>query len=225
MDRKLMYDKEMNTLFIRGILLNGSWFSEFGQVQGELLKTYNMKIIVDMQECCFVSPTPFLSVLLTLKKLYHENNCLLNIVLPNDNTLEKRKFLNYCSREGFIDIINSISEKKYDVSKMNSYNVVGNENFEKIYRACIIELNESENRVREIVDGIIDEINESNLNVNKGVKLYLMITIRNILQELIDNVDKHAYNQGRKFFHFIFVCAIRMIRQFELARKIICMEI
>ncbi|MBD5540649.1 MAG: hypothetical protein HDR00_05560 [Lachnospiraceae bacterium] len=200
MDKKLMYDKKINNLFIRGALLNGAWFSEFGQVQSELLKTYNTKIVVDMQECYFVSPTPFLSLLLTLKKLYHENKCLLDIILPNDDTLEKQKFLNYCAREGFIDIINSISEKKYDVSKMNSYNVIGNENFEKIYKACIIELEQNENRVKEIVDKIIDEINENNLNINKGSKLYLMITIRNILQELIDNVDKHAYNQGKKFF-------------------------
>jgi len=200
MDKKSIYDEKKNTLFIREALLNGTWFSEFGMIQSILLEKYDIKIIVDMRECFFISPTPFLSLLLTLKKIYHENNCLLEIMLPSDDTLEKKKFLNYCAREGFINIINEISEIKYDISKMNSYNVIGNENFENIYKACIMELDQNVNRIKEIVDKIIDEINDNNLNINKGSKLYLIITIRNILQELIDNVDRHAYNKGKKFF-------------------------
>ena len=168
MNERLLYDEEQNTLFIKGSFLNGVWFSEFGKVQSKLLDTYNTKIRLDMQECLFVSPTPFLSLLLTLKKIYCENACLFEVLLPQDDTIEKQKFLNYCSREGFIDIINEISDKKYDVSKMNAYNVIGNENFENIYKARIIELNQNDNRVKDIVDKIIDEINENNLNISGG---------------------------------------------------------
>lgn len=200
MEKKIVYDEEKKVVFIGGALLNGSWFCEFGKVQSKLLDTYNTKIYVDMQECSFISPTPFLSLLLTLMKIYLENKCMIEVLLPDDNTLEKKKFLNYCSREGFLNIINEISMKKYEVSKMNAYNVIGNENFEKIYKACIIELESGDISIKEIVDQIIDEINENNLNINKNQKLYIIITIRNILQELIDNVYKHAYEQERKIF-------------------------
>lgn len=200
MDTKLIYDEETMTLFIKDAFTNGIWFSEFGKIQNELLKVHNADVKIDMGECYFISPSPFLSLLLTLTKMYYENSCVFNIILPNMDTLEKRKFLNYCSREGFLDLINNIAVNKYDVSETNAYNVIGNENFENIYKARIITLAEDSNDVKDIVDDIIKEINENNLNIDKGQKLYLTITIRNILQELIDNVNKHAYNEGKKLF-------------------------
>lgn len=200
MEKDLVYNEENNTLYINKEFLNSTWFLNFGIIQKKLLSMYDKKIRINMQDCLFISPTPFLSLLLTLRKIKQENNCTLEIELPQDDSLKKRKFLNYCSKEGFLDIINFLSEKKYEVSKYNSYNVIGNENFEYIYKARIFELEQNENKVENIVSGIIDEINQNNLNINKAQRLYIIVTIRNILHELIDNVDKHAYEKERKYF-------------------------
>lgn len=199
MEKNIFFNSEDNTLTIKKNLLNSIWFECFGGIQKDILNITGKVINVKMDECLMISPTPFLSLLLTLTKAKEQNGCEINIFLPNDDAEKKRKFLNYCSRDGFIDIINDISENKYDAVKFNSYDVIGNDNFENIYKAQIIHLKECSNNIKEVVDKILNQINDSNLNINPSQKLYVNITIRNILQELIDNVDKHAYDKGDKY--------------------------
>lgn len=199
MENKLQFNLQDNTLYIARNFLNNTWFENFGEIQNSILTIKDEKIIVNMERTAFISPTPFLSLLLTLKKIKEENRCVVEIILPEDKTTDGKKLLNFCSREGFMDIINCISERKYSVSEANAYNVVGNENFENILKARIFSLKAQENNIQEIVNTIIGQINENNLNINKSQKLYITITIRNILQELIDNVDKHAYAEGNKY--------------------------
>lgn len=187
-----------NALYIEGKFYNKLWFCDFGEIQYRILKCNNTKITVFMEKCVFVSPTPFLSLLLTLHRAKMKNDCTIEIILGVSDSPEKRKFLNYCAIEGFLDIINVISEVKYDVSEFKEYNVVDNKNFEKVLNARISDIAEYE--IDEIVDAFIGEINESNLNVSKSQKLYMMVALRNILQELIDNVDKHAYDEEHKYF-------------------------
>lgn len=199
MENKLQFISENNTLRLEGNFLNNVWFQEFGEIQSFILKIEDEKIVVNMERVVFISPTPFLSLLLTLKKVKEENRCRVEIILPDDKNYDGKKILNFCSREGFMEIINSISEKKYCISQANAYNVIGSENFDNVLKACIFTLKAQENNIEEIVNKIIGEINENNLNINKSQKLYITITIRNILQELIDNVDKHAYEVGNKY--------------------------
>lgn len=199
MENKLQFISENNTLYIEGNFFNNVWFQNFGEIQSFILKMEDEKIVVNMEGIVFISPTPFLSLLLTLKKVKEENRCQIEIILPDDKNYDGKKILNFCSREGFMEIINSISEKKYCISQANAYNVIDSENFDNVLKACIFTLKAQENNIEEIVNKIIGEINENNLNINKNQKLYMTITIRNILQELIDNVDKHAYEVGNKY--------------------------
>ncbi len=199
MENKLQFNSQNNTLYVEGNFFNNIWFENFGEIQDIILAIKSKQIIVNMKMTIFISPTPFLSLLLTLKKAKEENGCIIEIFLPEDKTIDGKKLLNFCSREGFMDIINCISEVKYCVSEANAYNVIGNENFENILKAHIFTLKAQENNIAEIVNTIIGQINESNLNINKNQKLYIIITIRNILQELIDNTDKHAYVEGNKY--------------------------
>lgn len=187
-----------NKLVIEGFFYNNVWFETFGEIQNNMFQTKDAEIIVDMSECVFASPTPFLSLLLSLKKVKEENRCQINILLPNGETDDKKKFLNYCAREGFLAIINDISNIKYNASEYNNYNVIGTENYENILTARI--MNIAGKNIEEVVNTLISEINESNLNVNKNQKLYMVVAIRNILQELIDNVEKHAYYTDKKYF-------------------------
>ena len=199
MENKLQFDLENNTLNIEGNFLNDIWFQCFGEIQQTLLKVRDEKIVVHMEKVVFISPTPILSLLLTLKKIKEENGCIVEILLPDDQSFDGKKILNFCSREGFMEIINSISEKKYSISQANAYNVIGNENFDNVLKAGIYTLKKDSNNIEEIVNGLIGQINGNKLNINKSQKLYITITIRNILQELIDNVDKHAYEGGNKY--------------------------
>lgn len=115
---------ENNILMVKGCFYNGLWFQKFGKIQYEILECYNTTISIDMGECVFISPTPFLSLLLTLYRSKEERQCLIKIDFGNSNSDEKRKFLNYCAKEGFLDIINMISGIKYDTSLFESYMVV-----------------------------------------------------------------------------------------------------
>ena len=200
MYNNLFWDSSKRILFIVGNFYNGIWFQEFGKIQQDMLKLQKITIIVDMRECIFISPTPFLSLLLTLKKVKDENKCEIIIHLPTDDNYEKRKFLNYCAREGFLEIINKIVHDKYDIAIFKEYNLIGTENIETLLNARIINMKECNTSVEELVNTLISEINESNLNVSKSLKLYSVIALRNILQELIDNVYKHAYYNENKFF-------------------------
>ena len=156
-----------NKLIIEGYFYNNIWFSEFGEIQNNMFQKKNEELIVDMSECMFASPTPFLSLLLSLKKIKVENRCQINIILPNGESDDKKKFLNYCVREGFLSIINDISSVIYDTSVYNEYNVIGTENYENILKARIINIAERVEGVEDVVNTLINEINESNLNVNK----------------------------------------------------------
>lgn len=200
MNDKIFFDKETNKLTISGNFYNGIWFQYFGEMQHEILKYEKEIIIVDLKDCTFISPTPFLSLLLTLYHSKEEKKCNIQILLGEADSNEKRKFFNYCAREGFLEIINNVSCVQYNISELKSYNVIGNENFEKILSARINDISKSEFSIEETVNALIKEINESNLNVNKDQRLYMVVAVRNILQELIDNVDKHAYDKGSKYF-------------------------
>lgn len=199
MEDKLQFDLQKKVLYIEGNFLNNIWFQNFGEIQQELLELKDSEIIVQMKNVIFISPTPLLSLLLTLKKIKEENGCSIEIELPEDTEENGKKVLNFCSREGFMGIINEISRKKYSISEANSYNVIGCENFNNVLKARIFALGETDNNIEEIVNTIIGEINENNLIINRNQKLYITITIRNILQELIDNVDKHAYKNENKY--------------------------
>lgn len=68
MENKLQFDLENNTLNIEGNFLNDIWFQCFGEIQQTLLKVRDEKIVVHMEKVVFISPTPILSLLLTLKR-------------------------------------------------------------------------------------------------------------------------------------------------------------
>lgn len=201
MENKLRWNEVENTLYIEGHLYKSVWFKHFGDRQNKILELKNDNIIIDMRECMFVSPTPFLSLLLTLKKAKVVNNCKVTIILPLEDTDRRKKFLNYCAKEGFLEIINDISEKKYNTQSYRHFNLIGTNDFEKILNARICEVDKDDD-IQQIVSELISEINESNLSVSKHQKLYMLIAIRNILQELIDNVNKHAYEEdsSNKFY-------------------------
>ena len=191
---------ESNSLAIKGYFYNRIWFRKFGKIQHEILECSNIEISVNLEKCLFISPTPFLSLLLTLQKVKDENDCFVKFVLGNEDSDENKKFLNYCAKEGFLDIINSIGDNKYEVSKYKKYNMVGNENYENILNARIIDISNYGENIEQIVNELLEQINESNLHINKKQGLYTNVAIRNILQELIDNVNKHAYCGNFKKF-------------------------
>lgn len=194
----LKWDATKNVLRIEGALYNSIWFQEFGKIQNLILYLKHANILINMMECVFISPTPFLSLLLTLNKAKNVNNCNIEIVLPMKETEECKKFLNYCARDGFLEIINQINEYSYDVTKYKDYNVVGVDNFERILGARIINIHNC--NVEDKVSELIQEINENNLNVDKNQQLYVKLALRNMLQELIDNVKSHAYYDDNKYF-------------------------
>lgn len=201
MENIMIWNEKNNELHIEGQLYNGIWFQSFGNIQHNILLLQNENIIVNMKECVFASPTPFLSLLLTLQKAKTKNGCNIIFYLPEDDSIKKKKFLNYCANEGFLSIINEISENGYyNIIKYKNYNLIGIDNFETIISARIINLSEETSAISEQVNNIINEINTSDLNVDKNQKLYMVIAVRNILQELIDNVYKHAYYNEAKYY-------------------------
>lgn len=205
MENKLRWNEVENTLYIEGHLYKSVWFKHFGDRQNKILELKNDNIIIDMRECVFVSPTPFLSLLLTLKKAKEVNNCKITILLPQEDMEKRRKFLNYCAKEGFLEIINDISEKTYDTQCYKHFNLIGTNDFEKILNARICKVNKDDD-IQQIVSRLLSEINESNLSVSKNQKLYMLIAIRNILQELIDNVNKHAYDEdSEKKYYAVYI--------------------
>ena len=117
---------------VLGKFYNGLWFEKFGNIQKILLTVCEQKIVVDLSQCIYIAPTPFLSLLLTLKKSKAQNRCCIDIILPQNDDDDKVKFLNYCAREGFCDIINEITSCKYNVRKYNNFNVIVSNNFENV---------------------------------------------------------------------------------------------
>ena len=61
-------------------------------------------------------------------------------------------------------------------------------------------MDESVIEIEEHVNELLHEINENNLNIDKEQKLYVVVALRNILQELIDNVNRHAYDNEKKYY-------------------------
>ncbi|HJF94118.1 MAG TPA: hypothetical protein K8V82_04935, partial [Lachnoclostridium phocaeense] len=97
MGNKLQFDAESNILSIEGNFLNDIWFQCFGEIQSAILKIRDEKIVVHMDKVVFISPTPILSLLLTLKKIKEENGCMVEILLPDDQNSDGKKILNFCS--------------------------------------------------------------------------------------------------------------------------------
>ena len=78
--------------------------------------------------------------------------------------------------------------------------MIGIENYETVLKARIMNMDESVIEIEEHVNELLHEINENNLNIDKEQKLYVVVALRNILQELIDNVNRHAYDNEKKYY-------------------------
>lgn len=183
---------------------NKHWFIYFGEIQEQLLNLINAKIIVNMEKCVFISPTPFIALLLTLKECKVSNLCDIEFRLPLYYSTTNEKFWTFCRENGFYQIIkdlNSIRIKDFSVGK-NEWEE--HTNFEKLINAQIVDLKAEDNKIENIVNRLLSELNEEKIQLSNKNRNYFMVVLRNILMELFDNVDKHAYEKEAKHK----ICAI-----------------
>lgn len=190
-----LVNNEYVELRINKRYFNNSWFVYFGEIQEKLLKLNKTKIVVNMEKCVFISPTPFIALLLTLKECKLSNLCNIVFLLPKNYTKESAGFWAYCRENGFYQIIKDLNS-----CNMNDFCVGKDEwieftNYEKLINVQIIDLGLMHGSIENIVSEIIGEINVEKLQLKNENKNYLMVVLRNILTELLDNVDKHAYKE------------------------------
>lgn len=173
-------------------LLNNCWMLYYGEIQQKLLQFQTREIIIDMTRCEFISPTPFLSFLLTLYYCKEVNKCSVHFVFPIIEDEKKIKFHKFCIDNGFTKIMNIIDPSLEANIELEKKDLTEHFNFEKIVEVNILDLNAYSN-IDNVVTTILNGINEDRLKISKHNRIYLMVVIRNILMELFDNVYKHAY--------------------------------
>lgn len=181
-------------IFIQRSYYNNCWILYFGEIQEKLLKNKYSKITVDLSGCLFISPTPMISLLLTLYRCKVKSNSKIEFKLPEDIDGDEKysRFWHFCEDNGFYKIMCSLSN---DNLKLNiSRRLNDHANYEKIVDAQIINMNDTI-LVDELVSKILNEINEEKLKISKENRIHILVTIRNILTELLDNVKKHAYDE------------------------------
>lgn len=177
---------------IRGVYYNNCWILYFGEIQSELLTKKYKKIIVDLSKCLFISPTPMLSLLLTLYRCKMDNKSKIEFKLSEDiNDDKSSRFWHFCEDNGFYEIMRELSDKNL-IDLNNNTRLNDHANYEKIVDARIINMNDIA-EVDNVVSKILNEINEEKLKISKENRTHILVTIRNILTELLDNVKKHAY--------------------------------
>ena len=188
-------DKEDNQTYILRIkdkYFNNCWFVHFGSIQQQLLMLKNKTIIIDMKKCSFISPTPFLSLLLTLKKC-KLNGCELLFQFSSEYENAQDNFYLYCKENGFYQIIEELSAQGMKEIQHSNVEWKEHANYEKLIEAQILDLSEEKKSIEDIVNSILSKINEEKIQLKNKNKNYFMVVLRNVLTELLDNVKTHAY--------------------------------
>lgn len=185
-------DNQTYILRIKDKYFNNCWFVHFGSIQQQLLMLKNKTIIIDMKKCSFISPTPFLSLLLTLKKC-KLNGCELLFQFSSEYENAQDNFYLYCKENGFYQIIEELSAQGMKEIQHSNVEWKEHANYEKLIEAQILDLSEEKKSIEDIVNSILSKINEEKIQLKNKNKNYFMVVLRNVLTELLDNVKKHAY--------------------------------
>ena len=184
---------------------NNAWFFFFGTIQQTLLSLEKSHITINLSECTYFSPEPFLSLCLTLFSSKIDNKNIIRIILPKLEARESARFLRYCYYEGFYSLLCTIDENidPIKVEYANAQSVSRSQNYHPIIPAKIINIHNQV--VSDVTKLLVESIVSYGISLDQQEKKDLNITIRNILYELIDNVKKHAYTNGKSKFFAVYV--------------------
>lgn len=182
-------------------------------------KEYGL-VKIDLSHCYWSDPIPLLSILLELIHIKEDYQKSVRIILPrldskNENNANfiKGRFLKFLASQGFLkimldnfDVANSkgrITEEK--IVRYSNYNNSLIYNEAEVVLAKIYDLSKSINR-----ESILEKFEEEFLfrfknTVSLQTYFRLAEHVYNILNELIENVERHAYqlNEEKRFAVYI----------------------
>jgi len=186
---------------------NNSWFLFFWTIQQQLLLLQKSRIILDLSQCTYCSPEPFLSLCMTLYSCKEDNNNKVKVILPQEGTPTNNRFLKYCNREGFYGLLSCLDRAiaPLENATVNTQGSSTSLNYHPIIPARVINIDDR--TALDVTQELIESIVSYGVTLNQHEKNDLRITLRNILFELIDNVKVHAYDGCRKKWFGVYVRA------------------
>lgn len=190
------------------------WGREWGQAEHYLVKKDIIKINcvkLDISNCNWADPIPLLSILLVLYKI-KSNNILIKIYLPrimgskDSDEYLKGKFLKFLATQGFLKIMldhflvydcrEKITTSK--IKKYSNYRYTLSYSGAEVVQAQIYQVINKDTKI-----ALINHIeNEFKIRLKNSVSLqnYYMLSAQfhNIILELIENVEYHAYSENEE---------------------------
>ena len=203
---------------------NSVWSNHFGPIQRQLrsLPKDVESVVVNGENCNWIDPFPLLSLLISLAELHTKKRIcyLVPNVSERDLTSEKKRVLEFLSKEGFFEVmlsynINIIETGKYHEFKkgadLRNYSKTLLANIRKsfdgylcydnctIWEAQVIDLGsmKAEKEINEMVDNKLEDVKHRILPHIPGSFMNEVIwKIGLFLKESINNVLEHAYDNG-----------------------------
>lgn len=206
-------NNNMNIMLISELTCN-QWGNYWSSVRDHLFNNQSPRnITVNFEKCLSADPMPMLSILLELIKAKSEYNKLISIVLPsifsNDyesKNFQRGQFLKYLASQGFLEIMflhftvknQKATLIKEVINKYNSYNYKLNFSGEVIVPAQIFECS-NEDTKEDILSAVLEAFSFTFKN-RVALRTYNTLNghIYNIVNELIENAVRHAYDVGEK---------------------------
>lgn len=177
---------------------------------------YDCNVIkMDFSQCYWADPIALLSILLQLMKIKYELKKNIKIILPrlgvnNSNNINfyKGQFLKFLATQGFMKIMieNFYIYDNKEILTKNKINKYANYNYALTYdnaEIVLAKVFDLENIKIENLMSMIEEEILCRLKNTVSLQTYYVLEtqVYNIITELIENVDKHAYFLGnRKWF-------------------------
>ena len=198
-------------------ITNNNWFPYFGEIQDFLFKqkVKGTTLIVNLENCFYITPGPFISILLTLKRCRIEFEYKINFYFSNE-TDSSKMFLKFCKREGFyksiLDISNNESyvKKIFDLLENGYQNTTKNTsqfNYKTVFPfvLCCEEKNKNNDFIENKVEEYLKQIVSYGASIKLDYQTNLKVNLRNIIYELIDNVYCHAYPNSDYIYYGIYI--------------------
>jgi hypothetical protein len=186
------------------------WSNEFGIIQNAIRqKTYNGKrfntIFIDMSICTWIDPLPLLSLLISLAEFNNNNGS--SEVIFSGKFSDQKSLLPFLEQEGFFGVFDKL-KIRYTFGNMpgsentKAFNAIRNLKSKLFYTNCsvlaakIVDLKDLQ--IDRVVSDLIDNNSKiRDLTPSESYDLIYM-KLHHILYELLDNVQRHAYEEDVK---------------------------